>query len=62
MLGKIYSKQVEQIPVEVRVNVTQTQKRSHYVVPIDMKNPSMLTGYLCSQVNPDIYKGIKKPW
>ena len=36
--------------MEVRVNVTQTQKRNHYVVPIDMKNSSTLTGYLCSQV------------
>lgn len=48
--GKIYFKQVEKILVEVRVNVTQTQKRNHYVVPIDMKNSSTLTGYLCSQV------------
>ena len=47
---KIYSKQVEQILVEVRVNVNQTQKRNHYVVPIDMKNSSTLTGYLCSQI------------
>ena len=46
---------MEQTPVEVRVSVTQTQKRSHYVVPIAMKNPSTLTGYPCSQVTPGTF-------
>lgn len=41
--------------MEVRVNVNQTQKRNHYVVPIDMKNSSTLIGYLCSQITPGAF-------